>query len=63
MRISREEIRSLAAAGLLTAVLALLIVLGLRRLSRFDAALVAYTFASLLRSITDSRGVDMPAPS
>lgn len=43
----REEIRALGWAGVLTAILALLIVVGSRKLARFDAALVAYTFASL----------------
>jgi hypothetical protein len=47
MQMRREEIRSLAWAGLLTAIVALLIVVGSRKLARFDAALVAYTFASL----------------
>jgi hypothetical protein len=46
-RISHEEVTSLASAGRFTDVLALLIVVESRRLSRFDAALVAYTFASL----------------
>ncbi len=46
-KIGREEVASLAWAGAVTAVLALLIVIGSRRLARFDPALVAYTFASL----------------
>src|SRR5262245_4646014 len=47
MIVGREERTALGWACSLTAILALLIVVGSRRLSRFDAALVAYTFASL----------------
>ncbi len=44
----RHEVRkATAVAFLVTAVLASLIVVGSRRLSHFDAALVGYTFASL----------------
>src|SRR3954464_9554392 len=43
----REKIKALAAAVLVTAVLAGLIVLGSRNLEHFDAALVGYTFATL----------------
>ena len=44
----RREVRRAAGwASLLTGVLALLIWIGSRRLSHFDAALVAYTFATL----------------
>lgn len=44
---SRERIKASAWALLLTAVLVGLIVVGSRNLSHFDAALVAYTFASV----------------
>jgi hypothetical protein len=44
---SLESYRALRWATLATAPLAVLIVIGSRNLSRFDAALVAYTFASL----------------
>jgi tellurite resistance protein TehA-like permease len=39
--------KSVRLGGLFTAILPLLIIVGSRNLSRFDAALVAYTFASL----------------
>jgi len=44
---SKEAARSLLAGASATAVLAVLIFAGSRRLHHFDAALVAYTFASL----------------
>ncbi len=47
MRMSRETLRATGWASAITAVLALLIVLGSRTLAHFDAALVAYTFATL----------------
>jgi nitrate reductase gamma subunit len=43
----REVLKAAGWASLFTGVLALLIWIGSRRLSHFDAALVAYTFASL----------------
>src|SRR6185437_12987739 len=43
----REVVKAFGWGVLFTAILALLIIVGSRRLSRFDAALVAYTFASL----------------
>ena len=43
----REVIKAVGWGVLFTAILALLIIVGSRNLSRFDAALVAYTFASL----------------
>lgn len=43
----REVRRAIGTATAATAVLALLIVIGSRRLSHFDAALVGYTFATL----------------
>ena len=43
----REEVTAIAWACAATAICALPIVVGSRRLARFDAALVAYTFASL----------------
>lgn len=44
---SREKVWAALWGGVVTAALALLIVLGSRRLAHFDAALVGYTFASL----------------
>ena len=46
-RVKRETKKALGWSLLLTAILAVLIVIGSRNLSHFDAALVAYTFASL----------------
>jgi hypothetical protein len=46
-RIGRERIVSLAWAVFLTAVVAVLIVVGSRNLRHFDAALIGYTFAVL----------------
>lgn len=43
----REVVKAVGWGVLFTAILALLIIVGSRNLSRFDAALVAYTFASL----------------
>src|SRR5690348_18021915 len=43
----REVIKAVGWGVLFTAILTLLIIVGSRNLSRFDAALVAYTFASL----------------
>src|SRR5262245_7475430 len=43
----REVIKAVGWGLLFTAILALLIIVGSRSLSRFDTALVAYTFASL----------------
>ena len=43
----REVVKAFGWGLLFTAILALLIIVGSRNLSRFDAALVAYTFASL----------------
>ena len=43
----REVFRSLIWAFIVTILLGLAIVVGSRNLSRFDSALVAYTFASL----------------
>jgi hypothetical protein len=43
----REVVIATVAGGLATGLLALLIVLGSRRLSHFDAALIGYTFATL----------------
>ena len=43
----RETVKAVLGALSVTAVLAVLIVVGSRRLSHFDAALVGYTFASL----------------
>jgi hypothetical protein len=43
----REVVKAVGWGLLFTAILALLIIVGSRNLSRFDAALVAYTFASL----------------
>jgi hypothetical protein len=45
--VERESIKATATAGVATAALAGLIVVGSRRLSHFDAALVGYTFATL----------------
>lgn len=45
--VSRERILALLCGTVATLVLAALIVIGSRRLSHFDAALVGYTFASL----------------
>ena len=45
--VSRERILALVCGTVATLVLAALIVIGSRRLSHFDAALVGYTFASL----------------
>ncbi len=44
---SRETVRPVGWAVVVTAALALLIVIGSRNLTHFDAALVAYTFATL----------------
>src|SRR5947208_16404898 len=44
---SKEQIKATIWAGLVTAVLARLIVLGSNNLAHFDAALVGYTFATL----------------
>lgn len=44
---NREVSKAVAYGGVVTALLAGLIVLGSRRLDHFDAALVAYTFATL----------------
>jgi hypothetical protein len=46
-RIGRERIVALGWGVLFTAILAFLVVIGSRNLSRFDAALVGYTFATL----------------
>jgi hypothetical protein len=43
----REVVKAVAWGLLFTAIVALLIIARSRNLSRFDAALVAYTFASL----------------
>ncbi|HEY1232661.1 MAG TPA: MFS transporter [Candidatus Binatia bacterium] len=43
----REVVKAVGWGVLFTALLALLIIVGSRNLSRFDAALVAYTFAAL----------------
>src|SRR5436190_11322550 len=43
----REVVKAVGWGLFFTAILVLLIIFGLRNLSRFDAALVAYTFASL----------------
>ena len=43
----REAILAAASATIATAMLVVLIVVGSRRLSHFDAALIGYTFASL----------------
>jgi hypothetical protein len=43
----REITKALGWACLVTGILTVMIVVGSRRLSRFDPALVAYTFASL----------------
>src|SRR5206468_11944170 len=43
----REVVKAVGWGLFFTAILALLIIVGSRNLSRFDAALVAYTFASL----------------
>ena len=43
----REVVKAVGWGLLFTAILALLIIVGSRSLSRFDTALVAYTFASL----------------
>ena len=43
----REVVKAVGWGVLFTAILTLLIIVGSRNLSRFDAALVAYTFASL----------------
>lgn len=45
--VRRETLKALSWAALATAILVALIFVGSRRLERFDAALVAYTFASL----------------
>jgi len=42
-----EIVRAVGWGVLFTAILALLIIVGSRNLSHFDAALVAYTFAAL----------------
>jgi hypothetical protein len=47
MRIAREKLLSAAWGVLFTGILALLIVVGSRKLDHFDAALVGYTFATL----------------
>ncbi len=44
---TRERMTAILWAALLTGALAVLVVVGSRNLSHFDAALVAYTFASL----------------
>jgi hypothetical protein len=43
----REVTKALGWACLVTGILTVMMVVGSRRLSRFDPALVAYTFASL----------------
>src|SRR5213596_402302 len=43
----REVVKAIGWGLFFTAILVLLIIVGSRNLSRFDAALVAYTFASL----------------
>jgi hypothetical protein len=43
----REVVKAFGWGVLFTAILVLLIIVGSRNLSRFDAALVAYAFASL----------------
>ena len=43
----RETVKAFGGAALITGILAVLIVIGSRNLTRFDAALVAYTFATL----------------
>jgi hypothetical protein len=45
--LKRETVRAIGWATLVTAMLAVLIVIGSRNLTHFDAALVAYTFATL----------------
>jgi hypothetical protein len=45
--VKREVVKALVWAFLITGAVAVLIVLGSRRLEHFDAALVAYTFATL----------------
>jgi hypothetical protein len=44
---AKEIIKASFIAGIVTILLALLILLGSRNLAHFDAALVAYTFATL----------------
>jgi nitrate reductase gamma subunit len=44
---TRETLKALGWAALITGILAVLIVVGSRNLTHFDAALVAYTFATL----------------
>ncbi len=43
----REVLKAAGWGALLTAILAVLIAVGSRNLAHFDAALVAYTFATL----------------
>jgi nitrate reductase gamma subunit len=47
----REKVRAVAASILLAGILAAMIVVGSRNLQTFDAALVAYTFATLFAAI------------
>ena len=60
----REVVKAVGWGLLFTAILALLIIVGSRNLSRFDAALVAYTFASLFAvfGITYRYGMWLPRP-
>jgi len=44
-RVGRERIVALAWGAVLTAIMAVLIIVGSRNLQHFDAALVVYTFA------------------
>jgi hypothetical protein len=46
-RFNSDKVRAVVIATVATAVLAVLIVIGSRRLNHFDAALVGYTFATL----------------
>ena len=46
-RVGRERIVGAAWGTLFTVILAVLIIVGSRRLQHFDAALVGYTFATL----------------
>ena len=44
----RETVKAFGWATLITGILAVLIAIGSRNLTYFDAALVAYTFATLV---------------
>ena len=47
----QERLRATLWCGAVTALLALLILVGSRRLDHFDAALVGYTFATLFAAV------------